>query len=85
MSYQLPPDVEQRVKAQLATGHFTTESEVLREALDTLEKRQRGLQQLREMVKEADEDIASGRIGPFNAEDTKRAVRERLGQQGIED
>ena len=85
MSYQFPPDLEQRIRAQLETGEFETEEDVLREALDTLEKRQRGLKELRQMVQEADDDIAAGRVSPFDAEETKRAVRERLSQHGITD
>ena len=83
MSYQFPPDLEQRIQAQIATGEFSTEEDVIREALDTLEKRQCGLKELRQMVKEADDDIAAGRVGPFDAEETKRAVRNRLSQRGI--
>jgi putative addiction module CopG family antidote len=85
MAYQFPPDLEQRIRAQIETGEFENEEDVLREALDTLEKRQRGLRDLRQMVKEADDDIAAGRVGPFNAEETKRAVRQRLSQHGTTD
>ena len=85
MSHQLPPDLQQRIKAQVESGQYESEEEVLREALDTLEKRQRGLRELRQMVREADEDIAAGRVGPFDAEETKRAVREHLSQRGITD
>lgn len=83
MPYQLPADLEQRVRAQIENGQFQTEDDVLREAMDTLEKRQRGLQALRDMVREADEDIAAGRVGPFNADETKNAVKKRLEAQGI--
>ncbi len=48
-----------------------------------MEKRQRTLRELREMVREADEDIAAGRVGPFNADETKLAVRKRLEEFGI--
>lgn len=85
MAYQFPPDIEQRIKAQLETGRFQSEDDVLREAIDTLEKRQFGLKELQAMVAEADADIAAGRVGPFDAEETKRAVRERLVQDGITD
>jgi hypothetical protein len=37
------------------------------------------------MVREADEDIAAGRVGTFDAEETKRVVRERLAQHGVTD
>ena len=85
MPYQLPADLEQRIRAQIESGQFETEDDVLREAIDTLEKRQRGLQTLRGMVREADEDIAAGRVGPFNADETKAAVKERLEAHGIRD
>ena len=85
MPYQIPPDVQERIQAQIKGGEFLSEEEVLREAMDTLERRQRGLQQLRQRVQEADADITAGRVGPFDAEQTKRTVRARLRQEGITD
>lgn len=83
MPYPFPPDIQQRVRAQLESGTFATEDDVLREAIDTLEKRQRGLRELRDMVREADEDLAAGRVGPFQADETKNAVRKRLAEHGL--
>ena len=40
MSIQVSPDVETRIRAQVSTGQFATENDVLREAMDSLEKRQ---------------------------------------------
>ena len=85
MQYHFPSDIQQRVRAQIENGPFETEDEVLREAIDTLERRQRGLQELQNMVREADEDIAAGRVGPFDADKTKAAVRKRLEAEGITD
>jgi len=85
MPYPFPSDIQQRVQAQLASGQFNSEDEVLREAMATLESRQRGVEELRRMVREADNNIAAGRVGLFDAEETKRAVRERLSRQGIVD
>lgn len=83
MSYQFPPDLQQRVKALMETGSFKSEDHVLREAVDALERRQKGLAQLQEMVREADQDVVAGRVRPFDAEETKRAVRERFPEQNI--
>ena len=83
MPYDFPSEIEQRVRAQIESGQFETEDDVLREAIDTLEKRQRGLRELREMVRKADEDIAAGRVGPFDADATKIAVRKRFEHHGI--
>ena len=85
MVYEFPPDIERCIRDQIDNGNFGSEDEVLREAMDTLEKRQRGLEQLQQMVREADNDIAAGRVAPFDADQTKRAVRERLAQDGITD
>jgi putative addiction module CopG family antidote len=83
MNNSLPPDIQQRIDAQLAAGTFGSEEGVLREALATLERRQHGLSQLREMVAVAEADEAAGRIAPFNREDVKRDVHERLEKRGI--
>jgi putative addiction module CopG family antidote len=85
MAYQFPPDIEQRVQAQMKDGQFETVDDVIREAMTALEKRQHGLAELRNMVREAEEDIDAGRVGPFDAEETKRAVRQRLAEQGVRD
>ena len=85
MQYHFPADIQQRVRAQIENGPFETEDDVLREAIDTLERRQHGLQKLQDMVREADVDIAAGRVGPFDADKTKDAVRKSLVAQGIKD
>lgn len=83
MPYAFPPVIERRVRAQLEGGQFESEDDVLRETIDTLEKRQCGLREIGKMVQEADEDIAAGRVGPFDPDATKRAVRKRLEEHGI--
>jgi len=85
MSYAFPPDITERIQAQISKGQFETEDEVIREAIDALEKRQQGLGQLQEMIRVADEDIADGRVAPFDADATKRAVRERLAKESVRD
>ncbi len=85
MAYQIPSDLEPRIQAQLQEGEFQTPGDVLRAAMDTLERRQHGLQEIRNMVQEADADLAAGRVGPFDADHTKRVVREQLRQRGVVD
>ena len=36
MTYQLPPDLDQRVQSQIALGIYQTPAEVLNDALDAL-------------------------------------------------
>ncbi len=80
MSYQIPPDLEARVQAQVDTGRFVCIDDVVREALDTLEKRQRGLVELQEMVREAEADVAAGRLAEFDIDRTIKAIDARLSQ-----
>jgi len=81
MSYQISTDLESRVQAQILSGKFASEEEVLREALDTLEGRQQGLERLQAMVREAEEDLIAGRVGPLDVGQTIDAIRVRLAQQ----
>lgn len=81
MAYPIPPDLEARVQAQVTTGRFGSKDDVLREALDTLEKRQCGLEELQSLVREAEADIAAGRVGEFDVDRTIDSLEARLAQQ----
>lgn len=76
----LPADIELRIKAQVASGAFASEDEVLRQAMDVLERRQNSLNELREMVQEADADIAAGQVGEFDVEHTMQVIQQRLAE-----
>ena len=43
MTYQLPPEIDQRVQSQLALGIYQTPAEVLNNALDALDQRNEDL------------------------------------------
>jgi antitoxin ParD1/3/4 len=85
MNHVFPTDIQQRIEAQLASGSFATEEEVLREAMEALERRQRGLTQLRTMVAVAEDDVAAGRVGAFDRDNLKATIRDRLAERGIRD
>jgi antitoxin ParD1/3/4 len=78
MTHQLSADVSARIQAQIATGHFASEDDVIRQALDALECRERGLESLRALVREAEEDVVAGRVGTFQVEQTINAIQSRL-------
>ena len=82
MQYAFPTDLRSRIDAQLALGLFSDVDDVIREAIDTLEKRQQGLGRLRQMVQAAEAEIAAGRVGEFDSAATKDIVRQRLLQNG---
>ncbi|MFO0948552.1 MAG: type II toxin-antitoxin system ParD family antitoxin [Planctomycetota bacterium] len=86
MTYQFPRDVAERIDAQLGTGEYASTDDVLRDALQALENHkrcQREWMSLRAQLRVAEEQSKRGESGPLDAEATKRAVRERLAQQGI--
>ena len=83
VSLALPTDIHQSIQAQLASGMFTSVDDVLRQAMDTLEKRQTSLGSLQRMVSVADDELQAERSGPFDSEQTKSAVLQRLNQMGI--
>ncbi len=78
MTHQLSADVSARIQAQIATGHFESEDDLIRQALDALERRERGLESLRALVREAEEDVVAGRVGTFHVEQTISAIQSRL-------
>jgi putative addiction module CopG family antidote len=83
MNSSLPPDIQERIDAQLASGSFGSEADVLREALAALERRQQGLAQLREIVAVAEADVTAGQVAKFDREDVKRDIHKRLQERGI--
>jgi putative addiction module CopG family antidote len=85
MNFSLPHDIADRIQAQFATGHFTSEVQVLREALEALERRQTSLAKLRSMVDEAEAEVQAGQIGTFDVDDIVRDVRRRLAENGVTD
>jgi putative addiction module CopG family antidote len=83
MSNSLPPDIQQRIDAQLASGLFGSEEDVMREALASLERRQHGLAKVRAMVAVAEGEVTAGRVGPFDRDDIKRDIHNRLQERGV--
>ena len=84
MAYHIPPDLDARIQAHLASGEYINADAVLRDALDSLERRQQSLENLKAMVREADEDIAAGRVGYFNVDATMQKVVHRLASKSSE-
>lgn len=62
MPYQLPPDVQDQVSRQIATGHYASEDEVLRAALRALTFRHGELPAIRAGI----EDMEACRLHPFD-------------------
>ena len=61
MNYTFPPDVDTRVKRQLATGSYDCEDDVLRAAMTALEHEHDDL----EAIEAGFADMEAGRYRPF--------------------
>lgn len=61
MNLTLPADLQNLVDEQIATGHFASSDDVLREALQLLSERQATLANLEESL----QDIEAGRVRPL--------------------
>jgi antitoxin ParD1/3/4 len=78
MNVNLPPQLEELVRSKLASGLYTSASEVVREALRLMDEQDRlreaKLAQLRSDVREG---LASGSSQPWDAEALKSMARTR--------
>ena len=79
MNINLTPQLEEMVRAKVASGLYNSASEVMREALRLMERedklREAALAQLRQDIQGG---LQSGSAGELDAEDIKRRGRERL-------
>ncbi len=78
MNVNLTPQLEELVRAKVASGMYSSASEVVREALRLMDEQDRlravKLEQLREDVRQG---LASGTAQPWNAAQAKSQARER--------
>ena len=59
MSYQFPPELEQLVRQQMASGKYSSEDELLRDALESLSAEETELK----AIEEALDELESGDPG----------------------
>lgn len=78
MNVNLTPQLEEMVRAKVASGLYTSASEVVREALRLMDEQDRlreaRLQQLRDEVRQG---VDSGPSQPWDPEELKREGRAR--------
>jgi putative addiction module CopG family antidote len=73
MSYQIPADVSGLIQAQLASGTFRNQDDVLRAALQALERQTADLAAIRAGI----DDMEAGRHRPL--EEFDREIRAKYG------
>lgn len=78
MNVNLTPQLEELVRAKVASGMYTSASEVVREALRLMDQQDRlqaaKLEQLRDDVRQG---LASGSSQPWDAKELKEKARTR--------
>jgi antitoxin ParD1/3/4 len=82
MNVTLTPELEQLVTEKVESGMYNSASEVVREALRLLKERdeirQARLEELRREIAVGLEQADRGETRPFDPDDLKRRVRDRL-------
>ncbi len=73
MSYQLPPDLEERIRKQMSDGNYDTEDDVLRDALEALDARNADLAAIHAGI----DDMEAGRMRPIG--DVADDIRQKQG------
>jgi putative addiction module CopG family antidote len=73
MAYQFPPDIQQLVDFQMASGRYHSQDELLRDALQTLKDNEEAIA----AIKEGIEDEMAGRVRPLAEVDAE--IRRELG------
>jgi predicted transcriptional regulator len=73
MTYQLPPEIDQRIQSQIALGIYKTPAEVLSDALDALDQRNQDLASIQRGI--ADEE--AGRVTSLH--DFDQEIRTQFG------
>jgi putative addiction module CopG family antidote len=65
--YQFPPDLENEIQAQMKSGQYASQDEVLRDALRALKWRDGEIAAIQEGI----DDMQSGRVKPLREFDRK--------------
>jgi len=76
MPYEFPTDLQQRIEAQIATGAYANEDDVLRDAIRALEREKEDLGAIRAGT----EDMESGRYRTFEEVDAELRKKHSIAQ-----
>jgi Arc/MetJ-type ribon-helix-helix transcriptional regulator len=86
MSYQFPPDLEQRVRARMSDGRYGSEDDLLRQAMDALDQlEQDKITRWHERNQIALEQSRHGLSKPLDDQAVLARLRQRLAKEGIVD
>jgi antitoxin ParD1/3/4 len=81
MNVSLTPELEEYIEQKIETGRYHSASEVVREALRLLEEHDQLRQiRLKELRKDIQAGLESGKSIPLDVEEIKKEGRKRLSQ-----
>jgi Arc/MetJ-type ribon-helix-helix transcriptional regulator len=84
MTYEIPSDIRERVRARLNQGAYQSEDDVLRDAMDALDQvEQDKLTRWHDRNQLAVEQSEQGLSKPVDDEKVLARLRERLAKEGI--
>jgi len=84
MLHPLPPDIEERLKARMSEGQYASEAELLRDAMDALDRLEEDrLLRWHDRNRLAIEQSQQGKSKPLNDSDVLDRLRKRLLAEGI--
>ena len=84
MIISLSKEQEQVIRQQLTTGEFSSEGEVLNEALSLLQRRGEAVQKLRTEIQVGLDDLAAGRYTTITNAEEAKAFANDIKQRGRE-
>ncbi len=82
MSSSFPPELQQFVRQELASGKYQSEEDMVCAGLQLLRDRDARLRALRQDVRPALEQLDRGEREPLDAESIKARGRKRLAERG---
>lgn len=88
MTITLTPEMELFVERKVKSGRYNSAGEVVREALEQLDEKDRldeaWIDDVRSKITEAEEDFKNGRFISINSEAESRELAERIIRRGNE-
>lgn len=78
MSYQLSPRIESMVRQQMVSGGYSSEEDVLSDALMALEEARRQHEEMKAEIQIGFDDMQAGRVGPLDLEWVRNEAKSRM-------
>lgn len=73
MNHEFPPDLERQLQEQMAAGHYVSETDLLRDALQALQEQNADVAAIRAGL----DDLDHGRVRPLD--EVASEIRQRNG------